>query len=527
MDPGIAAGFSNLTAALLGSADDDAAMARARASDASAANSYAAAEANRELARSRGVSADRMKELAGIAGENNPALMSRIAQGMGLSAKVDPFGNLVKPQVLGPKRSVPAYPGADGVGTDMGVGNLANAFFGDLSYNPQQFTAGLNNLNEGADSTLARSILMDPSSSLAEQAGAFKSLGNSPGANFDETLARDNMVLDSEDFRYDSRRDLEAAEYAADQQRRGVFDRTKFQFGKGGQGDRDTASQEKWENYSADQIKSAQIEIATMDDATKIQIAKDKLAAETKRLESTDIDKQYIAVNGNLVMSEALATKLGVTTKVKVDGQEVYAFRTPSPTEEGVTIYLGEGENAKTITVTAASLDQIAPKLINGRLTITKDHPWKVGSTAAPNSRTSFSGDNLNEQQTKDLSAKANAQIAAGLGDLSVATQLGLTNYILQEFDSGLAVEGATILSLENTILSPIVSGGTINPDISGLNGISVPTYFHNRWTAQAAQFSTTPSFTEDQFKQAVVTQAMALGYTQAEAKKLATAYNY
>ena len=515
MDPGIAAGFSNLTAALLGSADDDAAMARARASDASAANSYAAAEANRELARGRGVSADRMAELAAIAGENNPAIMSKMAEVMGLNAKIDPFGNLVKPQnPLGPKMSIPAYPGADGVGTDMGIGNLANAFFGDLSANPQQFTAGLNNLSEGADSTLARSMILNGDDDAAARAALM--LYPAGGKNQNPGFAQLELDSNSADFRYNSRRDQEADEY-----------RTDVQFGEGGSEEFKALSQEKWKNYSADQIKSAQIEIATMDDATKIQIAKDKLAAETKRLESTDINKQYIAVNGNLVMSEALAKKLGVTTKVKVDGQDVYAFRTPSPTEEGVTIYLGEGENAKTITVTAASLDQIAPKLINGRLTITKDHPWKVGSTAAPNSRTSFSGDNLNEQQTKDLSTKANAQIAAGLGDLSVATQLGLTNYILQEFDSGLAVEGATILSLENTILSPIVSGGTINPDISGLNGISVPTYFHNRWTAQAAQFSTTPSFTEDQFKQAVVTQAMALGYTQAEAKKLATAYNY
>tara|TARA_R110000823_G_scaffold21365_5_gene64534 strand:+ start:102 stop:1664 length:1563 start_codon:yes stop_codon:yes gene_type:complete len=372
MDPGIAAGFSNLTAALLGSADDDAAMARARASDASAANSYAAAEANRELARGRGVSADRMKELAGIAGENNPAIMSKMAEVMGLNAKIDPFGNLVEPQnPLGPKMSIPAYPGADGVGTDMGIGNLANAFFGDLSANPQQFTAGLNNLSEGADSTLARSMILNGDDDAAARAALM--LYPAGGKNQNPGFAQRELQSGSDDARFiakfKARRDKEAKIVAAE-----------LQHGEGGSEEFKALSQEKWKNYSADQIKSAQIEIATMDDATKIQIAKDKLAAEIKRLESKDINDQYKEVNGYLVMSEALAKQLGVTTKVDVDGQDVFAFRKPSPTEKGVTIYLGEGENAETITVTSASLAQIAPKNINGRLIIPEGFVWGSGS---------------------------------------------------------------------------------------------------------------------------------------------------
>lgn len=456
MDPNLIAGFSNLTRALLGSADDDAAIARANASNASATNSLAQADANQALARGRRISADRMEELAGIAGGNNSALMGQMAKVLGLDARQDELGNLVEPKnPLGPQMSVPAFTGADGVGTDGGLGNLANAFFGDLSFNPQQFTAGLNNLSEGANNTLARSILMDPTASLSEQASAFKSMGYSPGANFDETLARYKVNSDSEDARNDARRDQEAAEY-----------KTDAQFGPGGQGDRDARGRKDWQNYSARRILEAKVKVANITDDRERDIAKAALDAETKRLESKDINDQYVAVNGNLVLSEALATQLGIGEKVTIDGQEVYAIRQPSPNEAGVKIYLGKGEDAPFITVTSASLDKIAPVNIDGRLTIPPNHKWGSENKAAATE------DQLGASAIQEIDAQVNP-LVAGWSDANVPDIV--TNKIREMVNQtivrmGEGVNLLTRISESTKMLNDVYKGQSIIKITKGSN---------------------------------------------------------
>ena len=454
MDPNLIAGFSNLTRALLGSADDDAALARARASDASATNSLAQAEANRALARGRGISADRMEELAGIAGGNNSALMSMIARGMGLDADTDTLGNLVKPQgPLGSQMSVPAYPGADGVGTDMGIGNLANAFFGDLSANPQQFTAGLNNLSEGADNTLARSMILNGDDNAAARAALM--ISPAGGKYQNPSFAQTELDSDSEDARNDALQTRRAAQFTSGQR-----------YGPGGQGDRDLEAKAIWQKYSADRVLEAKVEVANITDDRERDIAKAALDAETKRLESKDINDQYVAVNGNLVLSEALATQLGIGEKVTIDGQEVYAIRKPSPNEAGVQVYLGEGADAPFITVTPASLDKIAPVNKDGRLTIPPNHKWGSENKATATE------DQLGASAIKEIDAQVNP-LVAGWSDANVPDIV--TNKIREMVNQtivrmGEGVNLLTRISESTKMLNDVYKGQSIIKITKGSN---------------------------------------------------------
>ena len=86
LDPNLMQGFSNLTRALIGSASDDAALARARASDATAA-----------LRKSQTTGVDQENEMAaslyaaGNALATNPNFQSQIAKALGIDTLASEF----------------------------------------------------------------------------------------------------------------------------------------------------------------------------------------------------------------------------------------------------------------------------------------------------------------------------------------------------------------------------------------------------------------------------------------------------
>jgi hypothetical protein len=153
MDPALQRGISNLSRALLGSASDDAAIARGRYYDAQAEGQRQANEFDRK--RYQGI--DEASVPTGI-------LAQKLIEGWGL--QLDQGGNLTKMLPEGsPQMSVPALPNQTQFSQDQinaQLGGLARSFFGDGKYNPDQFSKAVGNLGDNAIASIARSMIMNP-----------------------------------------------------------------------------------------------------------------------------------------------------------------------------------------------------------------------------------------------------------------------------------------------------------------------------------------------------------------------------
>ena len=204
LDPLLAEGFSNLTRALVGDPQSDVYSARAdllrqqvqqsKASE-NASNSLAALRA--EQRRLEELKAARYGDLQNVASEPNALLANAMLNTLGYQdAEVDALGNVVKIQPEGaPLQSVPyKIDPTTGTGTDLGINNLTNAMFGNLDFTPNQFASALTELGEGRQSSLARAILLDPNASIEAKAGAFQSMGNSPGKYFNTSFAENELA---------------------------------------------------------------------------------------------------------------------------------------------------------------------------------------------------------------------------------------------------------------------------------------------------------------------------------------------
>lgn len=268
-DPNLMQGFSNLTRALIGSASDDAALARARASDATAAlrNSQTA-----------GVNQDNAmnKELYAMGNKLalEPAFQSQIAQALGLDTMASGF--------MGP----PA-PGQIRLGTDN-ANAMARTALGTYG-NAEQMTGAFNNVGEGADSSLARSMILSGTDNQAGRGALMLSPGGgkyqNPGFAGLELSTNDatNRADDILDYNADVNEDNLRFGVGGQGDRDTTADNTQLdvnnqrdnntqqreddlRFGPGGQGDRDTTAQERWEMYKADKDKEAKVYEVDKDD---------------------------------------------------------------------------------------------------------------------------------------------------------------------------------------------------------------------------------------------------------------------
>ena len=276
-DPNLMAGFSNLTKALIGSAADDAALARAKASEAAAQASTSRAG----LYDSQKVGVNQTNamnaELYRMGNElsKDPAFQSQIAQALGLDTLASGF--------MGP----PA-PGQIRLGTDN-ANAMARTALGTYG-NAEQMTGAFNNVGEGADSSLARSMILSGTDDEAARGALMMSPGGGQYQNpgFAELELRTNDATNQRDDTLDYN-----AELNEDRLRFGVGgqgdrdtttqENTKVEnnkrdnltkereqdlrYGEGGQGDRDTAAQERWEQYKADKAYDAKIYDTDKDDS--------------------------------------------------------------------------------------------------------------------------------------------------------------------------------------------------------------------------------------------------------------------
>ena len=266
LDPNLMQGFSNLTRALIGSASDDAALARARASDATAA-----------LRKSQTTGVDQENEMAaslyaaGNALATNPNFQSQIAKALGIDTLASEF--------MGP----PA-PGQMRLGTDN-ASNMARTALGKYG-NADQMTSAFGNIGQGADNSLARSMILSGSDDEAGRGALMLSPGGgkyqNPGfaglelSTNDATNRRDdtldyNLGVYQTDTESDDRRrgqDITSADnrYATDESETTKRRSDDLQYGPDGQGDRNNAARDAWERYKADKDYDAKIYDTDKDD---------------------------------------------------------------------------------------------------------------------------------------------------------------------------------------------------------------------------------------------------------------------
>jgi len=380
LDPLLAEGFSNLTRALVGDPQSDVYSARAdllrqqvqqsKASE-NASNSLAALRA--EQRRLEALKTARFGDLQNVAGKPNALLANAMLTALGeQGAEMDALGNVVKIQPEGaPLQSVPyKIDPTTGTGTDLGVNNLTNAMFGNFDFTPNQFASALTELGAGRQSSLARAILLDPDASIEAKAGAFQSMGKSPGEFFDPSFA--NSKLEQ------TLASSEKTSAATD------------------------ASNLKGKKYAADQERQARIDVADIE-------------AQTVILK----DGETAFVDGAISASAPFTLKKDETRFVRfADGTEKQYTGTQTPTKivvgEGQTGYIvgSDGKVIKQVTGTSkgvilrAGEDEVATLIVDGK---------EVASITGPKSEigTSSSAIQLSASSRSALVEKINQTLTA------------------------------------------------------------------------------------------------------------------
>ena len=170
--------------AFIGSASDDANIALAKYRD---SQTEGQAQQNEFLG----------KRNQGIAAASGPdgIIANRVANALGITLNE----NNIPLQTLAPGaplQSIPAFPNQVNrpqASIDAELSGLARAIFGDGTYTPNQLTSAFNDLTSGADSNLARSMLLDPATSSEAQRRAALVLNQDQFVNMDNNAA-DNIA---------------------------------------------------------------------------------------------------------------------------------------------------------------------------------------------------------------------------------------------------------------------------------------------------------------------------------------------
>ena len=166
--------------AFIGSASDDANIALAKYRD---SQTEGQAQQNEFLGkRNQGIDA---------ASGPDGIIANRVANALGITLNE----NNIPLQTLAPgapQQSIPAFPNQVNrpqASIDAELSGLARAIFGDGTYAPNQLTSAFNDLTSGADSNLARSMLLDPATSPEAQRRAAIVLNQDQFVNMDNNAA--------------------------------------------------------------------------------------------------------------------------------------------------------------------------------------------------------------------------------------------------------------------------------------------------------------------------------------------------
>jgi len=175
--------LGNIAKTLVGSATDDAAIARAN---------YLDSQTKGQDLKNKNVSG--LSET--INSFTNSPLGQSIAANM-LGGNVDGSGNLVKQMPSSVERSVPLFGNQVNMNQEdinAQLSNLGKTIYGDQTYNPSQITDAYNNIKSGGNSSLANNMMKYGNQD--EQQRAFKMMGKSPGQFFNPKIAEQKLKND-------------------------------------------------------------------------------------------------------------------------------------------------------------------------------------------------------------------------------------------------------------------------------------------------------------------------------------------
>ena len=355
MDPALMQGVSNLTRALLGSAADDASLARARASDA-LAGKYGAETEGLNI---KNQDAKNLQSAVADASTADGPLAQSILAAMG--GQMD-NGNLIQavPQG-GPQMSVPMNANQVNVSQAdqlKALAGLARSFYGDMTYSPDQFAGGLENLQNSKARSLATTLAQG---SDDQRRQAMTMMGKSPGQYFDSGVAQTGLANTLTAAMDKNSKVLEGTKYSSDNTLKGTDNKTSAQFGVGGQGDRDNtrdnkttrelgldlnAAKERWNNYKSDKEQEA----ANYKVNTQAGVDRDrnKAADATVRYKHDNRTVEFTVEPGKLLVIDPVsAKKAGIPIQAEgkykglhiLDGGEA-AGKVKVSVPEGGTVFM-------------------------------------------------------------------------------------------------------------------------------------------------------------------------------------------
>ncbi len=462
--------INSIANALIGNADTDAALARARASDATAVLRNA-------QARGENIKSDMLSGLysKGDALAVDPNFQPSIAKMLNLETLPENY--------MGP----PA-PGQLRLGGDT-LSNLARVFLGEYG-NAETMSKALGNMVTTGQEVGARNVIMDPNSQLSAVARAMDLLGNTRGKYFDEGLAKyevdESNLTDIEKANIEAKSVTDKADIDAAAKRYGY----DLEFGPDGQGDRDNKAKIEYENYAADAKKQADIKVQELKNTQDGKEAAAKLAAEVKWEQENNV----VVEDGFMVFSPEAAEAYGITNKVRIDTNdgeiEVYAIDTNPPTDQDpdrVAVAIAGGESV--IYVDQATLDKIPTENVDGVLT------WKEGAatkgesgSGSKTANNTYVGENITQPQEEKLRLELDDKVTASLPDLDTGKQAALITYMVQKIDAKMGQPNSSLVSAKQDIMTPILGSGTHTYNtgfLSVTTNVTVPAIFHQRFMKQ------------------------------------------
>ena len=231
MDPALMQGVSNLTRALIGSAADDASLARGRASDA--------------LAGKLGAETAYQEGQTNYLEENNAAIADALSDSRLVSSLFGATGLNSGNLPTNPTGRTGPFIGNDpatsmqpGVSENAMRGLARSMFFGGVPGNPQQSAASAQTLANMNNQQAAYNLLSESGQSPDRQAAI--RLGQNLGQYFDSGVAQTGLANTLTAAMDKNAKGLAGTKFTSNNTLQGTNNKTAAQFGAGGQGDRDT-----------------------------------------------------------------------------------------------------------------------------------------------------------------------------------------------------------------------------------------------------------------------------------------------
>jgi hypothetical protein len=483
MDPALMQGVSNLTRALIGSAADDASLARGRASDALAGKYNAETEG-------LGIKNQDAKNLQSAVADASTAegiLAQSILASMGGQMN---NGNLIQavPQG-GPQMSVPMNANQVNVSQAdqlKGLAGLARSFFGDMTYSPDQFAGGLENLQDSKARSLATTLAQG---SDDQRRQAMTMIGKSPGQYFDSGVAQTGLANTLTAAMDKNAKGLEGTKYSSDNTLKGTDNKTAAQFGAGGQGDRDTAAN----NVAAGREDDLRFGVGGQGDRDATSVAKSKVdvanIGATVDREKNEMDDKTtrwkhenrtismsVEPGKQIVLDAATGKKLGIQPTMVTDGGETVeryildggeaAGKVKVSVPEGGTVFMDK----PTADALGIKPDADGNYVIKG--------PPKTSTSAATDKRKRPAMDKINQAYSDDVDS------VDGWADIPNAVRAMVKGTLL-----GFASKGMTknqdmdYTTAYATAVSGAIRQGVIQIDTGyndGLSDFAVPAFFYN-----------------------------------------------